>query len=119
MNLATPILIANQNEDFRSLLREMLTKHGFFHVLEASSTDELIEMMTKEKKNCFVIVQGPFINERFAPLLLEQKDYIILAQPDDEKSLPLVARFGVRRFMSFPFSSKDLLTKIQKISSSK
>lgn len=117
MNLATPILIANPNEDFRSLLREMLTKHGFFHVLEASNSIELQEMVLREKKNCFILVQASLLDKELIPVLLSQKDYIIVAQPDDEAALPLVARFGVGHFMSFPFSSQNLLDKIQQISS--
>ncbi|HXH74436.1 MAG TPA: hypothetical protein VNJ08_05700 [Bacteriovoracaceae bacterium] len=94
----------------------MLTKHGFFHVLEASSAAELMDLMAKEKKSHFILIQGNLINEGMITVLLNKNDFIILAQPEDETALSLAARFGVKRFMSFPFSSQNLLDKIQQIS---
>jgi len=116
MNLATPILICANNDDFRSLLREMLIKHGFFHLLEATSSEELIELSLKEKKIPFIMVQGELINEGVNDILRGKKDLLILIQPSHTKTLALTARYGVENFLSFPFSSQQLFNKLSKFS---
>jgi CheY-like chemotaxis protein len=51
MNLSNPILICDENEEFRILVRDMLTKNGFFHVLEALNSTEAAELL--KNKNDF------------------------------------------------------------------
>jgi DNA-binding NtrC family response regulator len=115
MNLATPFLICNQNENFRSLLREMLIKHGFFHVLEASSAFELQEIIKHQKQSHFIIIQGSLIVKDVIDLRTN-KNFIIIGQANDEAIVALAARFGVKHFLSFPFSSQNLFDKIQELS---
>lgn len=115
MNLATPILICNESEDFRSLLREMLAKHGFFHVLEASSMDELLRLAQSEVKSHFLLLQGSLLEDPILQKLKSKKEYIVFTQPEDKKTLTLAANLGVKHLMSFPFSSSHLMQKIEDV----
>jgi DNA-binding NtrC family response regulator len=116
MNLATPIIIYHDKDDFRSLLRDMLTRHGFFHLLEASSTEELISFMRDNGKKKFFLIQGSQIEEALLSKLAVRDDFIVLAQPESEMTLTLATRLGAEKILSFPFSSEQLYKKISKIS---
>jgi DNA-binding NtrC family response regulator len=116
MDQSAPIIICDQNEDFRLLLREMLSRHGFFHVLETSSSQSLLEAISNEKRSPFVLVQGGLIDASILPILSTSENFIIIAQSDDDAIVPLVARFGVKRFLGLPFSSQRLLEKLLQIS---
>lgn len=115
MDLATPFLICAEHEDFRALLRDMLTKNGFFHVVEAANSEELMDLVRRERKPHFVLVQAPLINDRLLPELLGTQRLVIITSADASAELPLIARFGVARFLSFPFSAQRLLEKIETI----
>jgi DNA-binding NtrC family response regulator len=115
MNLATPILIANSNEDFRALLREMLTKHGFFHVIETTQCEETNLFLRSEKKGFFSLIQDHMLDEKILLSLEKQKNFLIIAQIDKPATIALAARLGVKHFISFPFSSHRLLEKIQQL----
>ncbi len=116
MNLASPILISHKSEDFRSLLREMLTKHGFFHLLEAANVNEVIHHLNREKKNVFTFIQEEILDEEIINTLSDKKHFVILAQSESERMITLASRLGIQHFLSFPFSSTHLLNKITQIS---
>lgn len=116
MNLATPIIIYHDKDDFRSLLRDMLTKHGFFHLLEAGSPEELISFMGDNGKKKFFLIQGSQIEETLLNKLSMRDDFIVLAQPESPTTLTLATRLGVEKILSFPFSSEQLYKKISTIS---
>ncbi len=115
MNLATPILICDQSEEFRGLLRDMLTKHGFFHVVEAASPEESLLGLKSHEKSLFTIIRDDFLNEEIIQLLIKNNTYVIMAQPEKPQTTAYAARLGVLHFLSFPFSSQKLLEKINQI----
>ena len=115
MNLSTPILICDHSEEFRGLLRDMLTKHGFFHVVEAASKEESLQSIKNLQKSFFTIIRDEFLNEEVIQLLIRDNAYVIMAQPEKTQTTLLAARLGVSRFISFPFSSQKLLEKINEI----
>ena len=41
MNLSIPILICDEREEIRLLIKNMLAKQGFFHMIEVQSGIEL------------------------------------------------------------------------------
>ncbi len=90
----------------------MLTRSGFFHVMEASSSSDLVEIIKRDKKNHFILIELALINEQTLPLLNNNK-FIIISQPNDQRVVSVAARFGVEKFLNFPFSSQNLITKIQ------
>lgn len=114
MNLATPILIGDSSEEFRSLLRDMLTKHGFFHIVEATNQNEVMNFLDQEKKDFFILIQSEILNENVLQKM-EQKNFLILAQANKPQTISLAARLGVKYFLSFPFSSQGLVEKIRLI----
>ncbi len=116
MNLSTPILIADRSEDFRSLLRDMLTKHGFFHVLEASNEEEALHYIKTEKKTAFILIQQDVLNSEIINLISLRKNFVVIGQPDQPKTVTLAARLGVKHILNFPFSSLILLEKISSVS---
>ena len=116
MNLATPIIIVHPKEDFRSLLRDMLIKHGFFHLIEASSSEELHTLLKENVNERFFLVQSHLLDEVAIEAITKSENYIVFAQPDDKKAIPLSTRLGVKRIISVPFSSQYLVEKIKEIS---
>lgn len=115
MNLAIPIIICTKSEEFRILIREMLTKNGFFHVVEASNAEETNTLMKEEKHPFFTLIQLDNLSEEVLKTLGQNKSYIIIGQPDDPRTVNMAARLGVKHFLSFPFSSQMLVDKIQNI----
>ena len=115
MNLATPILIFHLSEDFRSLLRDMLGKHGFFHVLEATNEEEVQNVIKKEGPSVFLLMQADLLNEDIIGKLKVNKNFLVFVQQEENKTLSLAARLGLSHLMTFPFSSQTLLQKIKSI----
>ncbi len=114
MDYAIPILVCHQNEDFRFHLREMLSKHGFFHVLDAGNAEEIFSFMNTEKK-FFAIVHMDLADRSIVRALQEsEKKHIFISQPDSEKTMILSTQVGVHQILSFPFSSQQLVEKIIK-----
>lgn len=114
MNFSNPILICDENEEFRILIRDMLTKNGFFHVLEASNTQEAIQIL-REKNDFFVLIEAKALTSDISPMLEAQKNFIVFAESQDPKTLTLSARLGVNHIMSYPFHSRKLMDKINSL----
>lgn len=114
MNLSNPILICDENEEFRILIRDMLTKNGFFHVLEAVNDTEALAVL-KDQKGFFVIVESKFITSSLSAALKNQKNFIVFADKNNVDSVILAAKLGVEHVMSFPFHSKKLIEKINSL----
>lgn len=114
MNFANPILICDENEEFRILIRDMLTKNGFFHVLEAVNADDAIEIL-KDKKGYFVLIEAKELNSEVLETIQKQKNYIVFAGNTDPKTVILSARLGVNHIMSYPFHSRKLIDKINSL----
>ncbi len=94
----------------------MLTKLGYYHILEVSSSSKLLESLHGNKKNPIFIIQGELLDEKISKFFHHKKDLIIISQPQALKTLGLSAQFGVSRLLSFPFSSQILAKKIADIS---
>lgn len=107
MNLAIPVLICDPSEDFRSLLREMLGKNGFFHVLEASHAEDSVKLLKSESK-AFLIIRSALMTQDLMQELKAKEEFLIIGQPEDDRTILLAGRFGVAHTMSFPFSSQVL-----------
>lgn len=114
MNLSNPILICDENEDFRILIRDMLTKNGFFHVVEASDATEVVNFL-KERKDYFVLVNSKVANSDIISMIKKQKDFIVFADKDDPKTVSLAASLGVNHLVSYPLHSRKLLDKINSL----
>lgn len=114
MNYANPILICDENEEFRILIRDMLTKNGFFHILEASSPSETIEIL-KDRKNYLLILESRMLNESLIKEILNRKNFIVFADHHESSILGLAAKLGVEHIMSYPVHSKKLLDKINSL----
>ena len=112
MNLATPILIYHRDEDFRIFLRDMLTKHGFFHVLDTASPSYLMTMEKMEPKKSFLLIEGNVLDNELLNHLKNTDKFLIILQSQDPDTLKLSATFGVNHIVTFPFSSQTLFNKI-------
>ncbi len=115
MRHSLPILLCISNEDFRSLIREMLGKNGFFHVLEAGNTKESKELVHGQGQNALTIIQIDLLDEEITSCLKKAGQFIVLSQSDSEEKILKIATLGVEHFLSFPFSSRILMEKIEKI----
>ena len=109
MNLSNPIIICDENDEIRLLIKEMLTKHGYFHLMEAHSSQEVLQYLTKEQ---FIIIHKNLLNEQIKKLLSERENYLIVAQNDEAEAVNLAASFGVKHLISFPYSSQSLVARM-------
>src|SRR5690349_12926908 len=99
MQHSLPILLCSSNEDFRSLVREMLGKNGFFHVLEAGDRSETKELMKGQGQNALTIIQMDLLDEEISKRLQKSKQFIVLSQADSEESIMKSAILGVEHFL--------------------
>jgi DNA-binding NtrC family response regulator len=113
MNLSIPILICDQNEEIRTLLKNMLTKYGYFHLHEAQNSEEVIDNINESH---FVIIHKSLINPEIKEILLRRNKFLITSPTLDEETIHLSAIFGVQNIISFPYSSKSLFEKISSLS---
>jgi PleD family two-component response regulator len=109
MNLSTPILICDKNEEIRLLIKNMLSRYGYFHLLEAHSTEEIFQILNE---NQFLIVGKNLMSEKMKKVLSERKKFLIISPTREEETINLSAFFGVKHLISFPYSSKILIEKI-------
>ena len=112
MNLSIPIMICDENEDIRLLLKEMLTRHGYFHLVEAHSSEEVLQLMTPEQ---FVLIHYNLINGKIKNMLSHRRNFLIISQSDAVEIINLAAIFGVKHIISFPYTSKGLVEKINEL----
>jgi DNA-binding NtrC family response regulator len=111
MNYANPILICDENEEYRILLRDMLTRNGFFHVIEASNAIEAIQYF-KSKDDYFVLLDAKVVREELIQYLRKQKEFLIFADKSDSKTSYLAAKLGVQHIVSYPLHTRKLIEKI-------
>ena len=112
MNLSTPIIICDENEEIRLLLKEMLTRHGYFHLVEASSSEEVLQLIMNQQ---FILIHKNLINEKIKSILSHWEKFLIIAQADSAETVNLSANFGVKHLISFPYTSKSLVEKINEL----
>ncbi len=93
----------------------MLTKHGFFHVIEASNEEETLHFIKSEKKSLFILIQQNVLNAEITEIIAKRKNFVVISQPDRPETVTLAARLGVAHILNFPFSSMVLLDKISSI----
>ncbi|WPU66284.1 hypothetical protein [Peredibacter starrii] len=115
MNYANPILICDENEEFRILIRDMLTKNGFFHILEATNANEALEIL-KDRKDYLLLIEAKVLNEKLTSAVQNKKNFIIFADHSESSILKLASKLGVEHIMSYPVHSKKLLEKINSLS---
>jgi DNA-binding NtrC family response regulator len=114
MNFSNPILICDENEDFRILIRDMLTKNGFFHVVEASNAQEALDYLS-EKKDFLVLADARIMSANLTTSLLKQKNFVIFADNSESSTALLAAKVGVHHIMSYPVHSRKLVEKINRL----
>jgi DNA-binding NarL/FixJ family response regulator len=111
MNFANPFLICDENEEFRVLIRDMLTKNGFFHIIEVANSLEAINVL-KDKNGYIVLMEAKELTNEMIESLKRQKNFIVFADNLNEMTISLSAKVGVGQIMSYPFHSRKLIEKI-------
>jgi CheY-like chemotaxis protein len=114
MNFSNPILICDENEEFRLLLRDMLTKNGFFHVIEASSDAEAHAYL-RGRSEYLVLVGGTLARGPLLSELQSQRDFVVFSDPAGADAPTLAVRLGVAHVMSYPVYSRKLLEKLNSL----
>lgn len=105
-------MIADEHEEIRLLQKEMLMKHGYFHLMEANNAQEVIQHW---QENQFIIIHRSIVNGALKNLLSSRSNFLVICQPDDPEILTLAAQLGVKHLLSFPYSSATLVEKIQQV----
>jgi DNA-binding NtrC family response regulator len=109
MNFSVPVLIADEHEEIRAHLREILSKHGFFHLVEAQSAAAVLNNLTDEH---FLIIHSKMLNRDILKRMKDKKKFIIISQNDAPETVELAAHYGVNNLVSFPYSAQSLKEKI-------
>ena len=92
----------------------MLTKHGFFHVIEAATQQEM-SLFLSDEKHFFAIVHSEMADKSVLNNLQKSDNgFLFITQPDSPKTMELAVQMGVSHLLSFPFSSQQLVEKIIK-----
>lgn len=113
MNLSMLIIICEEREEVSAFLREMLTKHGFFHLLELQE-EELVTNIHHDDHQ-FLLLNSKFLSARINKIISNKRNFLIFSQPDDEKTIHLANLYGAKHILSFPYSSKTLIEKISQL----
>ena len=111
MNFSTPVLICDSNEEFRVLLKEILTKNGYFYVLEAASIEETKKLLSEVNEK-FVIIEMRMINEDISSLLVRQNKFLVLADKKNEMIVSKSVILGPEHFLNYPIHSQKLISKM-------
>ncbi len=112
MNPTIPFLICHKNEDFRNLLKEMLSKMGFYHILDIESlSSELKSNVLLNKKNIFLLIEEEQTHSKSFEILSHEK-IIILAKSESKNLIKTIAHHGLEKVLTFPFTSEYLAKKI-------
>lgn len=109
MQQSTPIIICEKNPDFRILLKDIFTRNGYFHILETSSPEDVIK---EGSKNSQLI---SLINEEFFSDVISYKKNLNLYLYCHKSSGKLsfyAATLGIDKILTYPLSSKKLISKI-------
>jgi DNA-binding NtrC family response regulator len=114
MNHSNPVLICDETEEFRILIRDMLTKNGFFHIMEASTPKEVLSYL-KLKNNFLVLIDSKLFSQEILTFLNRQKDFLFFINDSDEKAVQITSRVGLKRIISHPLHSRKLMNKINSI----
>ncbi len=93
----------------------MLGKNGFFHVLEAGNRDETKDLLKGQGQNALTIIQIELLDDDVSSSLKKNRQFIVLSQSETDENIVKAAILGVDHFLSFPFSSRHLMDKIEKI----
>ncbi len=92
----------------------MLTRNGFFHVLEAYNGIEAIELL-KDTNNYFVVMSAKELSPELSKALKRQKNFIVLSNNSDPKTTSLAIDLGVGHMVSYPLQSRKLIEKINSL----
>lgn len=112
MKQLPPLLIFHSNNEFRSMLKDMLIKHGFFYLLDTGDNEIFWELREKNKKH-FILIENNLVDkEIIGQFSTHQSNFLILGQTDEKKTHELSTLFGSNAIMSFPFPSEKLREKI-------
>jgi DNA-binding NtrC family response regulator len=114
MNFSDAILICDENEAVRNFIRDLLTKNGFFHIIEASSVSE-IEFFLNKRKDFIVLIDSKFATNDLMMKLRHQKDYILFADKNHPNISTLAARIGITHIMTAPLHSRKLMKRFTDI----
>ena len=106
-----PIIICEEREEISAVLRDMLTKHGFFHLFEFRDEREMLNIIDNDDRQ-FLLLNSKFISQNIQKIIYNRKNFLIFSQPDDEKTIHFANIYGVNHILSFPYSSKVLIEKI-------
>lgn len=92
----------------------MLTKNGFFHIIETNGPDEASEYF-KEKNKYLVLVDSKVITNEMIDYIKNQKEFLIMADSSEQITIELAVKIGVKHILSYPLYSKKLINKMNSL----
>ncbi len=112
------IVVADDEEDIRTLLRDLLTPHGY-RILEARTGWELLETVQVERPSLIILdLRMPGIDGLRAAEEIRKCPHVrdvpvVVLSAAAEAHTPRLHELGIRRILSKPFACVDVLEAVQ------
>ena len=111
MSSQTTFILCHDQEEIRALQRQMLIEHGFFHIEEALTEEEIHSLFSV---NSFLLLPIEKLHLSIKEKLRENKNFLLLTNSSSVDH-PGVIEFGIKNTISFPYSSNLLIERIRNL----
>ena len=116
------LLIIDDDEDIRFILKMVLGKTGKYHLLEASSAAEGLEILRSQNIDFILLdhilpdgLGADIVNEWAAGQLIDAANVIMLTAKQDPVMEAALAELGVARVIHKPFDAMKLVRDLEEI----
>lgn len=119
VNKEISVLIVDDYQTMRGVIRNLLRQLGFYNTLEAGTTDDAIACL-KEKKCGLIIfdwLTGPmdgaaFVKQVQADEKLKKVPFIVICSESNQEVTAAVRQAGIADFIAKPFTEAMLKKKM-------
>lgn len=119
MELSTSIVVVDDNDDIRVLLKDFLIQHNY-HVIAAANGNELLTLLQNEK-NCDLIILDVMLPDIDGITLCQQirREYtipiIMLTAVNTDADRIISLELGADDYLAKPFNPRELLARIRAV----
>ena len=117
--MRSKILIADDSEFVRKVLKDFLVEKGFFNFLEAKNGKEALKIYKKEKPDLILLdIIMPILSGLDFLKKIKKEDVkkvIVVSVVKDKIRRKKAKEIGVKHYISKPFRKESLLKEVNKI----
>ncbi|MCP3874143.1 MAG: response regulator [Desulfobacteraceae bacterium] len=122
MDTSFVILIVDDSNTLRNLIRKSLESSGFNNIMEAVDGKDALDSLLQHKIDLIISdINMPKVNgvELLKAVLnhsaLKKIPFVVLTSETEDETFKKIMQMGATDFIKKPFSKQDLITKIQSI----